>query len=281
MLEFAIANLVVPDSAFKVQSTLGVWEFEQAANYSDLLDRLDKGQCANTFYASHAAITPKSSDSDFVTACQELIDICLVFSFLNARCVTPSNTTGQSDIQFIELGDDFIRARAIDGFNPLSSNSITDIFVNWLSATYPAYTQRKLRLQLSHWLSGLTCFSLEDLFLSAGVQMDIVKHRERTATGNLNLTYFQGMTYASTRYGLTPLGDDYKKMRNDIVHEGVLSGTNFAGKSKQECAVVAADTLNWLDNYILAVMGVAASITNLPRWCGRDIECGLPAISVR
>ena len=217
----------------------------------------------------------------YIKACQELIDVCLVLSFLNARCVTPTQTTAQSDIQFIEFKDDFIRARGIVDFAPLLPISIADIFVDWLSTKYPAYKQRTLRLQLSHWLSGLTCFSLEDLFLSVGVQMDIIKQREQTAAASRKLTYIQGMTSASGHYGLTQLTDDYKKMRNDIVHEGVLSGTNFSGKSKKVCADVTADTLNWLDNYVLAVLGIDANISNWPRWNGQDIERGLPAHSVR
>ena len=130
----------------------------------------------------------------------------------------------------MQLGDDFIRARAIDGFEDLKTPSTTALFVNWLTTAYAAYNQRGLRLQLSHWLGGLTCFSLEDIYLSVGVQMDLIKQRERTATGNNGLTYFQGMTSASTRYGLPALGNDYKNMRNDIVHEGVLSGSNYVGQ---------------------------------------------------
>ena len=82
---------------------------------------------------------------------------------------------------------------------------------------------------------------MEDIFLSVGVQMDIVNQCERVATGNLGLTYFQGMESASNRYALTKLTRDYTKMRNDIVHEGVLSGSNFTGKNKADCAVIITD----------------------------------------
>ena len=110
--------------------------------------------------------------------------------------------------------------------------------------------------------------------------MDIVKQRERAATGNYGLTYFQGMTSASTRYSLTALGTDYKNMRNDIVHEGVLSGSNFPNKSKSQCATVIADTLNWLDAYALGVINIPAP-PGSPRWKGKDLETGLPTVSIR
>ncbi len=281
MLQFAIANLDLPDTLFDVPSALGKWKFSRSANYDSLLPSVDRGMCANTYYAANDAVTLQIDDDVFEAACDEIIDICLVLSFLNARCVTPSGTTGQSDMQFIQLGDDFIRARSIVGFEPFQVPFMTDLVAGWLTGSYAAYQQRRMRLQLSHWLSGLTCFSLEDLYLSAGVQMDIVKQRERTATGNANLNYFQGMTEASSRYGLTALGADYKNMRNDIVHEGVLSGSNFANKSKQDCAAVIASTLNWIDEYVLAVLGIAGNVVNRPRWRSSTIEHSLPAISVR
>jgi hypothetical protein len=280
MLEFAIANLLHADPAFEIPSSLGKWQFRRFPKYKDVLSAIDKGMCANTYFASLPSISPTSSDAQFLTACDEIVDICLVLSFLTARCVTPSSSTSNSDIGFMSLGDSFVVARSIAGFPSFSPCSFVTIFAGWLGTAYPAYRSRTLRLQLCHWLSGLTCFSLEDLYLSAGVQMDIVKQRERASTGNSSLTYFQGMLSASTRYSLSPLGSDYKNMRNDIVHEGILSGNNFPGKSKSECAEVVAETLNWLDAYVLAVIGVP-SPPGGARWRGQDLERGLPAISVK
>src|SRR5262249_16952667 len=152
-------------------------------------------------------------------------DACLILSFLTAKCVTPRDTTGGSEVKFVGFGDSFVRARAIAGFPSLQMNqSFTDFFARGMSSFASAFSSRQIRLHLSHWVSGLTCFSMEDLFLSIGVQMDIVKQCERAASGNSRLTYFQGMESASNRYSLTKLSRDYTLMRNDIVHEGVLSG---------------------------------------------------------
>jgi hypothetical protein len=113
------------------------------------------GMCGNTFYATNAAINLKTSDADFEAVCNEIVDICLLLSFLNARCVTPSGTTAQSSMQFMQLGDDFIRPRAIDGFDDLATPSMAHLFSGWLTASYGPYKQRGLRLQLSHWLAHL------------------------------------------------------------------------------------------------------------------------------
>jgi len=140
------------------------------------------------------------------------------------------------------------------------------------------FQQRRMRLFLSHWISGLTCFSLEDLFLSVGVQMDIVKQCEITATG-VKKNYFEGMESASSRYGIPKLGTDYKNMRNDIVHEGRLSGSNFSGKTKGGCAAVTADALNWIDQYVWAVILPGLPLMRL-RWKRELIQNGLPALSL-
>ncbi len=278
VVQFMIANLVAADATFEVPSALGQWEFVRAPNYGELIPRINNDACGNTYYACNAAITPRSSDTDFITACDEIVDICLVLSFLTARCVAPTGAIGE--ITFIATGDTFIRPRAIVGFGELQVRSLTALFSNWLTTSYTTYRQRHLRLQLSHWLSGLTCFSLEDIYLSVSVQMDIIKQREIAAMSS-NFTFFQGMVSASTNYGLTPLGQDFKNMRNDIVHEGVLSGTNFPSKSKSDCSSVAASTLNWIDQYIISVLSVASHISYSPRWNGPALQHGLPAHTVR
>jgi hypothetical protein len=171
--------------------------------------------------------------------------------------------------------EDAVRAEYRD-YKPIDDRAVFTVAYNKLCAVQAA----QMRLQLTHWLSGLTCFSLEDLYLSVGVQMDLVKRCEIAATSH-RLSFFQGMTLASSRYGLAPLGPDYKCMRNDIVHEGVLSGSNFVGKSKADCAQVTANTLNWLDRYVLAALGLSGQISGVPRWDGNTLLAGLPAITVR
>ncbi len=277
---FTIANLELDENSFSIPASLGNWEFIKTPNYDEHLPHLAQGMCANTFFASNDAISARSRDAEFEQACDEIIDICLVLSFLNGRCVTPTGTAAGSEISFVTLGDDFIVARSIVGFPKFLTNSVGAMLQNWSSTMHSDFNRRQLRLQLSHWLSGLTCFSMEDLFLSVGVQMDIVKQRECSVTGN-RLTYFDGMISASNRFSITPLGRDYKNMRNDIVHEGRLSGTNFSGKSKQQCADLTAETLNWLDRYVTSVLNITSHIQNLPRWNGADISNGLPSHTVR
>jgi hypothetical protein len=277
MLEFWIADLTSTERAFDVPGQVGIWQFRQRDDYASLISALKEGQCAPTYYASNAAITHKTAESDFTLATDELIDACLILSFLTAACITPRGSTLASDILFVELGDAFIRPRAIRGFTSLQiSKSFSQYFSVGMASIQASMKPRQLRLFLSHWISGLTCFSLEDLFLSIGVQMDIVKQCEIALAGR-KLDYFPGMQAASRRYGIRQLTRDYKKMRDDIVHEGRLSGSNFTGKKKIDCANVVADTLNWIDSYVSAVLALGQAPT---RWSGRDLAAGLPSLTV-
>lgn len=283
VIGFLITNLITDEQEFPVNGALGEWKFQASHNYSDLVNPItQQGVCGNTFTASLDEVSNRSSDSDFSQCCDEIIDISLILSFLQARCITPSGTTNFSDIQFVQLGDDFIPQRGIVGFPELKPVSgYADIFSSWSTGDHQEFISKRLRLFLAHYLSGLTCFTLEDLFLSLGVQMDLVKQEERRLTGNSNLTYRQGMESASSRYEINPLSIDYNKMRNDIVHEGVLSGENFTNKTKSECAKVVVDTLNWIDSYILSALSLTSKLNIEQRWKTRDMEHGLPSISVR
>lgn len=280
MIEFTIANLITEENSFEVQCDSGFWKFEKHSKYLEHKKAIEDGMCGITFFASNDNVTPNTTDDDFELACDEIIDICLLLSFIDSKSVVPVGTTPQSDILFFQLGDDFLRCRSILGIPKLQVHSLADFFSDWSSKIYPMYKSRKLRLQLSHWLSGQTCFTLEDVYLLVGVQMDMIKQAEMAETGN-DLTYFQGMINASNRFSINQLSNDYKSMRNDILHEGVLSGSNFRNKTKLECSNVIADTLNWLDNYILSVISKNNTINNLPRWIGNDLSNGLPSISIR
>jgi len=278
MIEFWICDLKSAETSFVVPCVIGSWEFRQKDDYDKVMMGFEDGQCVPSYYTFNSTIGRRRSDEDFEKSIGELIDICLILSFVTGACVTPKGTTQQSEIQFLQLDDSFIRPRAIRGFDSLNhGKTLKDVFSNGLVSLTREFQQRRMRLFLSHWISGITCFSLEDLFLSVGVQMDIIKHCEITATG-VKKTYLEGMESASSHYGIPKLGTDYKNMRNDIVHEGRLSGSKFSGKTKGECAAVTADALNWIDQYVWAVILPDSPLMG-NRWKTELIENGLPALS--
>ena len=44
-------------------------------------------------------------------------------------------------------------------------------------------------------------------------------------------------------------------MRNELIHDGQLIGSRFAGP-KEACAEVIADVFNWFDEYMHAALGL-------------------------
>ena len=81
MIEFWIADLQSSEKYFSIPCKIGSWEFNRREDYEDLVQALEKGRCAPTFYASNSFLTRSTSDEDFDYSLGELIDICLILSF--------------------------------------------------------------------------------------------------------------------------------------------------------------------------------------------------------
>ena len=58
--------------------------------------------------------------------------------------------------------------------------------------------------------------------------------------------------FAAKRFGLPSLNPGFRAMRNDLVHEGTLSGSTFPSATSEACAALAAHALNWIDLYLHA-----------------------------
>ena len=70
------------------------------------------------------------------------------------------------------------------------------------------------------------------------------------------MSYFQAIQSASLRVGITSLSRDFKDMRNNLIHEGKLIGGRFAGRDLEACSIVAADVMNWFDEYLHSIMNL-------------------------
>jgi len=276
---FLITNLIVPEREFQIPSRFGIWEFRRTFNYDQILGSiLDQGACGNTFEARVENFDVRArTDAEFDALCDEIIAAGLLLSWLTARCVTVRQALPNCEVQFVQIGDHFLPPRGIVGFPEIErATDLSTLLQAGLPQLQNTIQTRRLKLMLCHWLSGLTCFTLEDLFINTAVQMDIVKQCE-IVVGGQPLTYYDGMVSASTRFNLAQLNQEYKEMRNDLLHSGVLSGPNLPNKTKAQCAQIVADTLNWIDRYVAAVLGFGAALGANPRWAGHRI--GMPSFS--
>jgi len=93
MLGFTIADLFLEEIKLTVPSRFGVWEFERFNDYHNIQEKIQPGQCATTFTATNTKVTPRVNHSDIDETINDLLDICLFFSYCTGKCVTPRKNT--------------------------------------------------------------------------------------------------------------------------------------------------------------------------------------------
>ncbi|MEW4468967.1 hypothetical protein AB1K62_14165 [Parasphingorhabdus sp. JC815] len=116
-----------------------------------------------------------------------------------------------------------------------------------------------IRLVAHHFLDALAFWSLEDLVLSTTTILEIIAitaKRVADAQGRTINDFTPRLAFAASRFNLPNLPPDFRKMRNDLVHEGTLSGQRFPNKDASACGVVVAEALDWIDAYVFTAMGL-------------------------
>lgn len=273
-LGFYLCNLLIPGdpSALNIRTDSGSWTIDQEHNFQQVKQEIEANGKVGITYAAwiDVPIGANGRSASLDTAFEELLPLCLGASYLTGLAVTPPGSTPQSFISFMQVGDHFPRARAMNPAapgivsvpgSPIISDGIT--FVGTLEAFVKSYpnTQatEKTRLLVHHWLDALACWSLEDLVLSTATILEIIAATAGTISkvaGTPKNNFNQRIQYAAARFGLNVVSSDFRNMRNDLVHEGTLSASNFSGKVRTDCAKATAEALNWIDQYMFAALGL-------------------------
>lgn len=259
MIGFWVVNLLIPGEPDKciINTASGGWRLEKYADYLKSKHAIYNGQCAHTY-----AIENDISMDDGATACdssfEEMTPLLLGASYLTGLSVTVKQSLPYSDISIIQPSDHWPRERGMGKGNPCVTNQCE--FIESLEkfvSTWPSVARReKILILIHHWLDALGCWSFEDFYLSATTLLQIIAATEKDITGSSNLSYFQAIQSASVRVGITSLNRDFKDMRNNLIHEGKLIGGRFTGRDLEACSIVAADVMNWFDEYLHAVMNL-------------------------
>lgn len=279
LIGFRIVNLVLPGEPrrFDVTTGTGVWSFERDSRYDQNVAAIRQGQCAETYFTSHpAAISNGSASVD--AAFDEMIPLVLGASYLTGLSVTSKRSLPGSDVMLMQNGPHWPRERAMGDGNAIvkSEAEFVTKIEQFIAAWNTVGAQEKALLLLHHWLDSMACWSFEDLYLSTTTLLQIIVETEKTVQAR-DMSYFQGVTDAAGRAGIRVLSRDFKDMRNVLIHEGRLIGGSFSGTTLEDCADVAADVLNWFDEYIHAVIGLGSIVH--PRFSRRDF-LGLNAYSI-
>lgn len=259
MIGFWVVNLLIPEDPdeLKIHALSGDWELSKFAKYSESKSAITNGQCAHTYSIENVV-----SVDDGAAACdanfEELTPILLGASYISGLSVTAKTSLPHSDVMLVQPSEHWPRERAMGAGNHCvsSSQEFIEVVEKFVAAWPAKASQEKILILVHHYLDALGCWSFEDFYLSATTLLQIIAATEESITGNTNLSYFAAVQSASQRVGITSLSRDFKDMRNNLIHEGKLLGGRFAGTDIHACSVVAADLMNWFDEYVHAVMNL-------------------------
>lgn len=261
MIGFWVVNLLIPGEPdnCRIGTPSGGWDLEKSANYSQSKDAINNGQCAHTYAIENAASMDDGSavvDSSF----DEMTPLLLGASFLSGLSATVRASLPYSDVSIIQSSDHWPRERAMGAGNSCvtTQQEFAENLEKFVCAWPSVAQSEKILILIHHWLDALGCWSFEDFYLSATTLLQIIAATEEQVTGNSNLSYFQAVQSASSRVGINSLNKDFKDMRNNLIHEGKLLGGSFAGIGREACSEVAANVMNWFDEYLHAVMNLGA-----------------------
>lgn len=259
MIGFRLVNLLIPGTQheFKVTTKNGTWTLVRVEKYVDLEQTLqNRVSCAETFYITHEERDDKVFD--------ELLYICLAASFLSGSAVTVRRSLPESEIMIAETGSRFPRDRGLSTITPIFSNPAD--FVQALSAMVDGFenviSTKNIEVIIHHWLDSLSSWSLEDQYLSACTILEIIKQNERQRNGNTNQYFYDAIVSASNHYQIRVMSRDWIAMRNDLVHDGKLSGSRFQNKNAFQCNSISKDVLHWLDEYVFSVFELGGLNSN-------------------
>lgn len=258
-----LTNLIIPGEpdVLDIITPVGVWSLQKDPRYEEFKTAINNGQCAETYSIKIDVSYSGSRAVAIGAASDELIPLCLGASFLTAMSVAPSRSLPGSAVSFFEVGDHFPRPRAMGiGFQSAVDATTFKRNLEAFVASYSGAGQiEKIRLVSHHFLDALAFWSIEDLVLSTTTIFEIIAVTAETIGRPLGQqvgNYGQRLNYAASRFRLPPVPSDFRLMRNDLVHEGTLSGTRFPNKSANDCSLATAEALDWIDRYVFAALGM-------------------------
>ena len=276
-----LANLIIPGDPdhLTINTPAGSWQFKKVSKFNDSKAAiLNKGMTAETYSIVFEGNYTGSRAAAMDAADAELIPLCLAASYLTALSVTPTRSLPSSEVSFVSVGHHFPRARSMGSGFPVTNDAAE--FAGLMEAFVRAYAGagvvEKMRLISHHFLDALAFWSLEDLVLSTTTILEIIAATAKSQTSpNTPIRNFnEQMKFAASRFNLPILPPDFRNMRNDLIHEGTLSGTRFPDKDATACGIAAAEALDWIDSYVFAALQLGPiPSTRFAREGFRGVNC--------
>ena len=274
MIGLWVVNLLPPGvpQTFTLRTPTGLWAFHQSPRFTADEADIRGGACASTYALEFTLPTDATRSSVKEAAFKEALPICLAASFVTGAAVTIGHPHVGSEIAFVTVGSHFPRERGIPG--QVSCVSTMDQFTCFVERFVGQYESlsaagEKLLLLTTFYIDALSCWSLENLYLSGSTLLQIIAGTEEipasaTSTASAKGTgkpcarspFFNNLVGAAARVGIAPPSHDVVKIRNSLIHEGTLRSKNFS--TLADAAAPIAEALRWVDDYLYAVLKLGA-----------------------
>lgn len=268
-----LTNLIIPGEpdSLTVVTPAGSWELRKDPRYEEYKRAIAEGKIAETYMVEISCTYTGSRAAAMDAVDDELVPLCLAASYVTGLSVAPSRSLPASQVTFMQVGPHFPRPRAMGlGFPACPDDTSFARAVADFVAAYPTKgMDENIRLIAHHFLDALAFWSLEDLVLSTTTILEIIAitaKRVAGAQGQMIKDFTPRLAFAAARFNLPNLPPDFRNMRNDLVHEGTLSGQKFPSKDAFACGVAVAEALDWIDEYVFAAMGLGKPAQ--PRFIG-------------
>lgn len=272
MIGFWLVNLLPPGSPEEIElkTPTGTWTLVRFHDFDKVVGHItDKGGCAITYSAEFTLPTNSTRGQTMDAAFNELLPICFATSFATGTAVTIHGSLPMSEIQVIERGNHFPRDRGLHEAKQCVV-SLADFIklVETFVEKYPVLEPvEKLRLLSHFFIDAMSCWSLENLYLSGSTLLQIIASTEEDSTrpfaqtyatsrGQTKPAFFDFLAGAADRVGIPALSHDVVKIRNSLIHEGTLSHVKLP--TQGDASVPISEAMNWFDSYIYAILGLGA-----------------------
>jgi len=268
-----LTNLIIPGEpdALTIMTPAGSWELRKDSRYGEYKRAIAEGKIAETYMVEISCSYTGSRAAAMDAVDDELVPLCLAASYLTGLSVAPSRSLPASQIKFMQVGPHFPRPRAMGTGYPAcpDDTSFARTVADFVAAYPTKGMDENIRLIAHHFLDALAFWSLEDLVLSTTTILEIIAISAKRVAGAQGQTikhFTPRLAFAAARFNLPNLPADFRNMRNDLVHEGTLSGQKFPSKDASACGVAVAGALDWIDEYVFAAMGLGKPAQ--PRFIG-------------
>ena len=259
MLSLYVCNLIIPGDPDEVtlSTPAGPWKFIKVPDFVATKSRVtstsvrpEELPIGETYFLENTVGMSNGTAAAVDRAIEELTPILLAASYATGLSVTVQRATMGSEISIVQATHYWPRARSMGPGSPVITSTAEFVhIVTTFVHVWPAVGQtEKARLLFHTWLDALACWSMEDLYLSATTLLQVIAATEAAKQGK-DLNFYPGVTAAAQRMNIPVLSQDFKNMRNELVHDGQLIGSRFAGP-RAACEQVVADVMNWIDQYI-------------------------------